>query len=34
MQPGRLANFIALYAFLFPCFAVLALWNWRQWREQ
>ena len=27
MQPGSLANFIALCVFLFLCFAALALWN-------
>jgi len=29
MQPGSLANFLALCAFLFTGFAALALWNWK-----
>lgn len=34
MQPGGLANFVLLFAFLFIGFAALALWNWRNWRKR
>ena len=33
-EPGTVADFIRFCAFLAPCFAALALWNWWHWRER
>lgn len=32
-MPGGLATFATAAAFLFAIFAVLALWNWKPWRN-